>query len=72
MITEDGVIVADDIPSGTYEVSAWWAANGSTDEEVSVHVRFEKRKPIYIPHRTATTKLCAEWRLDAPPTFPTK
>lgn len=33
VITEDGVIVADDIPSGTYEVSAWWAANGSTDEE---------------------------------------
>ena len=25
VIRDDGVIVAEDIPSGTYEVSAWWA-----------------------------------------------
>ena len=25
VVNKDGVIVADDIPSGVYEVSAWWA-----------------------------------------------
>ena len=25
VVREDGVLVAEDIPSGTYEVSAWWA-----------------------------------------------
>lgn len=33
VVTEDGVIVANDIPSGVYEVSAWWAGATSGDEE---------------------------------------
>ena len=33
VVTEDGVIVAKDIPSGVYEVSAWWAGATSGDEE---------------------------------------
>jgi hypothetical protein len=27
---QDGLIISDDIPSGTYEVSAWWAAGSVT------------------------------------------
>lgn len=33
VVTEDGVIVAKDIPSGVYEVSAWWAGATSGDED---------------------------------------
>ena len=33
VVTEDGVIVAKDIPSGVYEVSAWWAGAMSGDED---------------------------------------
>ena len=25
VVREDGVLVAEDVPSGTYEVSAWWS-----------------------------------------------
>ena len=33
VVNKEGVIISEDIPSGTYEVSAWWAgATGSSDE----------------------------------------
>ena len=36
VVTEKGAIISEDIPSGTYEVSAWWGGtkkNSSTDEK---------------------------------------
>lgn len=33
VVTEDGVIISNDFPSGTYAVSAWWAGMGSSDED---------------------------------------
>ena len=33
VVTEDGVIISDDFPSGKYEVSAWWAGSGDEGEQ---------------------------------------
>lgn len=32
VVREDGVLVAEDVPSGTYEVSAWWSGTRNDGE----------------------------------------
>lgn len=32
VVNQEGVIISDDFPSGTYEVSAWWAGSHDEDE----------------------------------------
>jgi hypothetical protein len=40
VVREDGVMVAEgDIPSGTYQVSAWWAGRAKRRERERAEVR---------------------------------
>lgn len=45
VVNADGVIISDDFPSGTYEVSAWWAgATKSGDEPLAPKCDSERQR----------------------------
>ena len=37
VVNNEGVIISEDFPSGTYEVTSWW--HGSQDEEEEAHIK---------------------------------
>jgi hypothetical protein len=50
VVTQDGVIIANDIPSGVYEVSAWW---GGGVHEDSPNPQLKRRLvPRWLPTAT--------------------
>ena len=42
VVNNEGVIISDDFPSGTYEVTSWW--HGSTDEEEALAPRCDSER----------------------------
>ena len=45
VVNQEGVIIANDIPSGVYEVSAWWAgANKDGEEPLAPRCDSEKQR----------------------------
>ena len=42
VVNNEGVIISEDYPSGTYEVTSWW--HGSTDEEEALAPRCDSER----------------------------